>query len=49
MLSLKFIPFIIAATMPIRITAEHEYDEGETKRGSQHIAETSFRIADRIE
>ena len=28
--------------MPIRINAEYEYDEGETKRGSQHIAETSF-------
>jgi hypothetical protein len=49
MLCLRFIPFIIAANIPIRINAEHEYDEGETKRGSQYIAETPFLIADMIE
>jgi hypothetical protein len=45
----QFFPSIIAAHMPIRINAKHEHDEGETKKGSQNIAETSFLIADMIE
>jgi len=49
MLGLTFIPFIFAANMPIRIIAEHECDEGETKRGSQYIAATFFLGADMIE